>query len=86
MPAKLHELVSQEELKAIQDSVKRSAHAKFMMTGEEELQGLDVRQLSDMALILMRMEYKDYVPACFLSVEALRILHMRAKDRNIAIF
>lgn len=51
-----------------------------------EFNKLTVEQLSNIAFMLIRTEYKNHMPKCILSAEAINILTERAQERNINLF
>lgn len=51
-----------------------------------EFNKITIQQLSDIAFVLMKTKYKNYVPNCVITAEAINILTERAQERNINLF
>lgn len=74
--AKLFELLTDKEIKEL----------KFTIDTSIEVKSMTIEQAKDIALSLIKTEYNDMCPKCFLSAEAMNILSKRAVDRDIPIF
>jgi hypothetical protein len=78
--AKLSELLTENENKEL-------IGAKlYVGYSEMEVKDLTIQQLSNIAFILMRTEYGEKAPKCFISAEAINILTRRAIKLKSFIF